>query len=40
VEVEVPAADPPLQRAAADALLAAGARPAEHGSKLARVLDS
>jgi inorganic triphosphatase YgiF len=40
VEVEVPAADPPLQRAAADALLAAGARPAGHGSKLARVLDS
>jgi inorganic triphosphatase YgiF len=40
VEVEVPAADPPLQQAAADALLAAGARPAGHGSKLARVLDS
>jgi inorganic triphosphatase YgiF len=40
VEVEVPAAHPPLQRAAADALLAAGARPAGHGSKLARVLDS
>ena len=27
VEVEVPNADPPLQRAAADVLLAAGARP-------------
>jgi hypothetical protein len=40
VEVEVPEADPPLQRAAADVLLAAGARPAGHGSKLARVLDS
>jgi hypothetical protein len=40
IEVEVPAADPPLQRAAADLLLAAGARPAGHGSKLARVLDS
>jgi inorganic triphosphatase YgiF len=40
IEVEVPAADPPLQRAAADVLLAAGARPAGHGSKLARVLDS
>jgi len=39
IEVEVPAADPPLQRAAADVLLAAGARPAGHGSKLARVLD-
>jgi hypothetical protein len=40
IEVEVPAADPALQRAAADVLLAAGARPAGHGSKLARVLDS
>jgi inorganic triphosphatase YgiF len=40
VEVEVPVADPGLQRAAADLLLAAGARPAGHGSKLARVLDS
>ena len=40
VEVEVPEADPDLQRAAADLLLAAGARPAGHGSKLARVLDS
>jgi inorganic triphosphatase YgiF len=40
VEVEVPSADPPLQRAAAELLLAAGARPAGHGSKLARLLDS
>jgi inorganic triphosphatase YgiF len=40
IEVEVPAADPPLQRAAAGTLLAAGARPAGHGSKLARVLDA
>jgi hypothetical protein len=40
IEVEVPEADPALQRAAADVLLAAGARPAGHGSKLARVLDS
>jgi len=40
IEVEVPEADPPLQRAAADVLLTAGARPAGHGSKLARVLDS
>jgi inorganic triphosphatase YgiF len=39
IEVEVPVADPALQRAAADLLLAAGARPAGHGSKLARVLD-
>jgi inorganic triphosphatase YgiF len=39
IEVEVPAADPPLQRAAADTLLAAGARPAGHASKLARVLN-
>jgi len=38
--VEVPTANPSLQRAAADVLLAAGARPAGHGSKLARVLDS
>lgn len=38
VEVEVPVADPVLQRAAAELLLAAGARPAGHGSKLARVL--
>jgi inorganic triphosphatase YgiF len=40
IEVEVPHADPALQRAAADVLLAAGARPAGHASKLARVLDS
>lgn len=40
VEVEVPTADPGLQRAAADVLLGAGARPAGHGSKLARVLES
>jgi hypothetical protein len=40
IEVEVPTADPSLQRAAADVLLSAGARPAGHGSKLARVLDS
>jgi CYTH domain len=39
VEVEVMAADPALQRAAAGVLLNAGARPAGHGSKLARVLD-
>lgn len=39
VEVEVPEADPGLQRAAADVLFAAGARPAGHGSKLARVLE-
>ena len=39
IEVEVPTADPSLQRAAADVLLAAGARPAGHGSQLARVLD-
>jgi hypothetical protein len=39
IEVEVPSADPSLQRAAAEVLLAAGARPAGHGSKLARVLD-
>jgi inorganic triphosphatase YgiF len=38
VEVEVATADPELQRAAAEALFAAGARPAGHGSKLARVL--
>ncbi len=40
VEVEVPEAAPELQRAAADLLLAAGARPAGHGSKLARVLSA
>jgi hypothetical protein len=39
IEVEVPTADPALQRAAAGVLFAAGARPAGHGSKLARVLD-
>jgi inorganic triphosphatase YgiF len=39
IEVEVPTADPALQRAAAEVLFAAGARPAGHGSKLARVLD-
>ena len=39
VEVEVPAENPELQRAAAEVLFAAGARPAGHGSKLARVLD-
>jgi CYTH domain len=39
IEVEVPTADPALQRAAADVLLGAGARPAGHGSKLARVLE-
>ena len=39
VEVEVMSADPELQRAAADVLVTAGARPAGHGSKLARVLD-
>jgi CYTH domain len=40
IEVEVPVAAPALQRAAADLLLAAGARPAGHGSKLARLLDA
>jgi inorganic triphosphatase YgiF len=40
IEVEVPVADPALQRAAADLLLAAGARPAGHGSKLGRLLDA
>jgi inorganic triphosphatase YgiF len=39
VEVEVPEAAPDLQRAAAELLFAAGARPAGHGSKLARVLE-
>ena len=38
VEVEVPEPAPDLQRAAADLLLEAGARPAGHGSKLARLL--
>lgn len=40
VEVEVPVAAPALQRAAADVLLSAGARPSGHASKLARVLHS
>ena len=39
IEVEVPTAAPELQRAAADLLRAAGARPAGHGSKLARLLN-
>jgi len=39
IEVEVASGNPPLQRAAADTLLAAGARPAGHASKLARVLN-
>jgi inorganic triphosphatase YgiF len=40
IEVEVPSAVPDLQRAAAELLFAAGARPAGHGSKLARLLES
>ena len=40
VEVEVPAASPELQQAVANLLLAAGARPAGHGSKLARLLSA
>jgi len=40
IEVEVPAAAPELQQAIADRLLAAGARPAGHGSKLARLLSA
>jgi inorganic triphosphatase YgiF len=40
IEVEVPAAAPELQQAVADRLLAAGARPAGHGSKLARLLSA
>jgi inorganic triphosphatase YgiF len=40
VEVEVPAPAPGLQQAAAELLLAAGARPARHGSKLGRLLNS
>ena len=40
VEVEVPEADPGLQRAAADLLLAAGARPAGLRDQLARLLDA
>jgi inorganic triphosphatase YgiF len=39
IEVEVPVPAPGLQRAAADLLFAAGARPAGHGSKLARLLN-
>jgi inorganic triphosphatase YgiF len=40
VEVEVPSESPELQQAVADRLFAAGARPAGHGSKLARLLSS
>lgn len=40
VEVEVPSESPELQRAVADRLFAAGARPAGHGSKLARLLSA
>ena len=40
IEVEVPAAVPQLQQAVADRLLAAGARPAGYGSKLARLLSA
>jgi CYTH domain len=40
VEVEVPEPEPELQRAAADLLKAAGARPSGHASKLAYVLNS
>jgi inorganic triphosphatase YgiF len=40
IEVEVPKADPALQQAAADVLFQAGARPAGHASKLARVLSA
>jgi inorganic triphosphatase YgiF len=40
IEVEVPAAAPQLQQAVADRLFAAGARPAGHGSKLARLLSA
>jgi inorganic triphosphatase YgiF len=39
IEIEVPVAWPQLQSAAADLLRAAGARPAGHASKLARVLS-
>ena len=39
IEVEVPEEDPDLQRAAADLLLAAGARPASYPSKLGRALN-
>jgi inorganic triphosphatase YgiF len=40
VEVEVPSESPELQQAVAERLFAAGARPAGHGSKLARLLSS
>jgi len=40
VEVEVPSESAALQQAVADRLFAAGARPAGHGSKLARLLSS
>jgi inorganic triphosphatase YgiF len=40
VEVEVPEPEPELQRAAADLLQAAGARPSGEASKLARLLNS
>lgn len=40
VEVEVPEPDPELQRAVADLLLAAGARPSGQASKLSRLLSS
>jgi inorganic triphosphatase YgiF len=40
VEVEVPTESAELQQAVADRLFAAGARPAGHGSKLARLLSS
>jgi inorganic triphosphatase YgiF len=40
VEVEVPTESAELEQAVADRLLAAGARPAGHGSKLARLLGS
>jgi inorganic triphosphatase YgiF len=39
IEVEVPERSPELQEAVARLLLAAGARPAEKASKLARLLD-
>jgi hypothetical protein len=40
VEVEVPEPEPELQQAAADLLLAAGARPSGEASKLGRLLSS
>ena len=40
VEVEVPEPEPELQRAAADLLKAAGARPSGEASKLGRLLNS